>query len=70
VILDHGKGSLSVYGNLDEVFVINGDVIDQNYTLGTVAYNEMEKRYLFYFETRHNRRAVDPEQWLKKPAWR
>ncbi|MBU3914324.1 peptidoglycan DD-metalloendopeptidase family protein, partial [bacterium] len=69
VILDHGKGSLSVYGNLDEVFVIVDDVIDQNYILGTVAYNSSENRYLFYFETRYNKRAVDPVQWLKNPVW-
>ncbi len=69
VILDHGKGSLSVYGNLDEVYVIVDDVIDQGYQLGTVAKNELENRYLFYFETRFNKTAVNPEQWLKKPRW-
>lgn len=70
VILDHGKGSFSVYGNLDEVFVIVGDVIDQNYAIGNVAYNGMENRHLFYFETRYNKKAVNPEQWLKKPSWK
>ncbi len=70
IILDHGKGSLSVYGNLDEVFVIVDDVVDQNIPLGTVAFNENEGRYLFYFETRYNKRAVNPEQWLKKPSWK
>ncbi len=69
VILDHGKGSLSVYGNLEEIFVIVNDVVDKGYALGTVAYNDVEQRYLFYFETRYNKRAVNPEQWLKKPAW-
>lgn len=69
VILDHGKGSFSVYGNLDEVFVIVDDVVDKRFTLGTVAFNQTEKSYLFYFETRYNKRAVDPEQWLKKPSW-
>ncbi|MBU2512556.1 peptidoglycan DD-metalloendopeptidase family protein [bacterium] len=70
VILDHGKGSLSVYGNLEEVFVIVDDVIDQNYILGTVGFDDIEERYLFYFETRYNKRAVNPEQWLKKPVWK
>ncbi len=69
IILDHGKGSLSVYGNLDEVFVIVDDVVDQSVPLGTVAFNEQEEKYLFYFETRYNKRAVNPEQWLKKPTW-
>jgi murein hydrolase activator len=69
IILDHGKGSFSVYGNLDELFVLVDDVIDQSSVLGNVAYNEAEQRYLFYFETRYNKRAVNPEQWLKKPIW-
>lgn len=70
VILDHGKGSFSVYGNLDEVFVIVEDVIDQNYVIGNVAYDGKENRHLFYFETRYNKKAVNPEQWLKKPSWK
>ncbi len=70
IILDHGKGSLTVYGNLEEVFVIADDVIDQNYVLGTVAFDDLEERYLFYFESRYNKRAVNPEQWLKKPVWK
>lgn len=69
VILDHGKGSFSVYGNLEEVFVIIDDVVETHDVIGTVAYSEMEDRYLFYFETRYNKRAVNPEQWLKQPAW-
>jgi septal ring factor EnvC (AmiA/AmiB activator) len=69
IILDHGKGSFSVYGNLDEVFVITDDVVDQNQRLGTVALNDTEEKYLFYFETRYNKLAVNPEQWLKRPSW-
>lgn len=69
VILDHGQSSFSVYGNLEEVFVIEGDVVDQNDIVGTVALNPTEDKYLFYFETRHDKKAVNPEQWLKKPLW-
>ena len=70
VIVDHGKGSFSVYGNLDEIYVIRNETIDPGELLGTVAYNIQEKRYLFYFETRLNKTAVDPIQWLAKPVWR
>jgi len=69
VIVDHGKGSLSVYGNLDEIYAIVDEIIDQGYPIGTVAFNNQENRYLFYFETRINKRAVDPVQWLAKPVW-
>ncbi len=70
VILDHGKGSLSVYGNLSELFVLVDDVIDQGYVLGSVALDRVEKRSLFYFEMRYNKKAVNPARWLKKPQWR
>lgn len=70
VILDHGKGSFSVYGNLDELFVLVDEVVDQSAVLGNVALDEEEESYLFYFETRYNKKAVNPEQWLKKPTWK
>ncbi|MBU2645501.1 peptidoglycan DD-metalloendopeptidase family protein [bacterium] len=70
VILDHGKGSLSVYGNLGELFVLVDDVIEQGYVLGNVAYDKVEERSLFYFEMRYNKRAVNPVRWLKKPRWK
>ncbi len=70
VILDHGKGSFSVYGNLGELFVLKEDVIDQDYILGSVAYDKVEERSLFYFEMRYNKKAVNPVRWLKKPRWK
>jgi septal ring factor EnvC (AmiA/AmiB activator) len=70
VIMDHGKGSFSVYGNLDEIFAIVDEFIDQGTPLGTVAYNDQEQRYLFYFETRLNKRAVNPMPWLAEAVWR
>lgn len=69
VILDHGKGSFSVYGNMEDVYVLVDDVINQGELLGTVAKDDLEDKYLFYFEIRYNKRAVNPMKWLKKPAW-
>lgn len=69
VIIDHGKGSFSVYGNLDDIYVKENDIVNQGANLGTVAYDTRQKKYLFYFETRYKRRAVNPMKWLKKPAW-
>jgi len=70
VILDHGKGSLSVYGNLEELFVLVDDVIEQGYVLGSVSLDRVEERTLFYFEMRVNKRAINPARWLKKPRWK
>ncbi|MDH5561783.1 MAG: peptidoglycan DD-metalloendopeptidase family protein [Deltaproteobacteria bacterium] len=69
LIIDHGKGSLSVYGNLDKIYVKEEDHVRQKDYVGTVVFDENSKSHRFYFETRYNNIAVDPLQWLKKPHW-
>jgi len=70
IIVDHGKGSLSVYGNLEDIFVSVGDVLEQGDYIGNVSYDDLEEKYLFYFETRFHKRAVNPIKWFQKPGWK
>lgn len=69
VILDHGRGSFSIYGNLKELFVRVGEIVDAQVSLGVVAMDAESESYLFYFETRKNKKPVDPLQWFEKDAW-
>ncbi len=70
IILDHGRGSFSVYGNLNELYVQVGEIVDANVALGVVGLDSETDKYLFYFETRRNKRPVNPLQWFKKDAWK
>lgn len=70
VILDHGKGCFSVYGKLKNLYVSVDDVIDQKNAVGSIYFDNSEKKHLLYFETRINRKAVNPMQWLARNKWR
>ena len=70
VIINHGRGSFSVYGNLEEVYVHENDHIDQQGLIGIVAFDIERNASLFYFETRFNKKAVNPVKWLRKPHWK
>lgn len=70
VILDHGKGCFSVYGKLKNLYVSVNDIVDQKMALGSIYFDNSEKKRLLYFETRINRKAVNPLQWLSKHQWR
>lgn len=70
VILDHGRGSFSVYGNLEEAGVEKGAEVKEGQELGQVAFSSGdEEGYLFYFEVRHRKRSTDPLTWLKENSW-
>ena len=70
VILDHGRGSFTVYGNLENLQVKTGQAVLAGVDLGPVAFVAgPTSGYLFYFETRYRKRATDPNEWLKAPAW-
>ena len=70
IILDHGRGSFSIYGNLRELFVQVGEIVDAQVGLGVVGFDAESEKYLFYFETRRNRKSVNPLQWFKKDVWK
>jgi len=69
IILDHGKGCFSVYGNLSETFVQMNDIIDSQVSLGIVGTFGTEDRSLFYFETRFNKTAINPMQLFQAVHW-
>jgi len=70
IILDHGKGCFSVYGNLSETFVKMNDIIDAQVSLGIVSTFRTEDRSLFYFETRLNKKAINPMQLFQAADWK
>jgi septal ring factor EnvC (AmiA/AmiB activator) len=65
VIIDHGEGAYSLYGNLASLDVARGDRVDEQAPVGTSGRNPAGNPAL-YFELRVDGKPVDPLQWLKR----
>jgi murein DD-endopeptidase MepM/ murein hydrolase activator NlpD len=66
VILEHGSGWESVYGNLQEVTVKKGDQVIKGTIIGTSGTDSCNlKKPGFHFGITHNRQPVDPKKIIK-----
>ena len=66
VVLDHGKGYLSLYGHNEELFRKVGDGIEAGEVIGSVGDSGGSKQPALYFEVRRGKQPVDPETWLQR----
>jgi septal ring factor EnvC (AmiA/AmiB activator) len=66
VIVNHGGGYHSLYANLSEIFLHEGDIIEDRIDIGRVGDSSVIDRPSLYFEIRYKGKPLDPEQWLKK----
>ena len=65
VIVDHGAQAFSLYGNLLDIGVKKGAIVESGQALGTVGASLTGPAGL-YFELRVDGQPVDPLQWFKK----
>ncbi len=65
VIVRHGE-YLSVYSNLNEVFVKTGDKISVKQNLGTISHNEEEGKTTMNLQIWKGQKILNPEEWLYK----
>jgi septal ring factor EnvC (AmiA/AmiB activator) len=65
VIVDHGAQAFSLYGNLLDIGVKKGAIVEAGQPLGTVGASLTGPAGL-YFELRVDGQPVDPLQWIKK----
>ena len=65
IILDHGGGYYSLYGNNESIWVTEGDNVIAGDRLGTVGNSGGHKQDGVYFEIRFNGRPIDPLTWVK-----
>jgi murein hydrolase activator len=65
VIVDHGKQTFTLYGNLGEIQAERGSHVERGSPVGTVGLAAGDAAAV-YFELRVDGRAVDPLQWLGK----
>jgi septal ring factor EnvC (AmiA/AmiB activator) len=66
VILNHGSGYHSLYGNLSEIFLKTGDIIEGDVEIGRVGASALIDRPSLYFEIRYKGKPLNPSQWLKR----
>jgi septal ring factor EnvC (AmiA/AmiB activator) len=65
VIINHGNGYHTLYGNLSEIFSHVGDIIRENQVIGKVGTSGILNAPGLYFEIRYKGKPLDPTQWLK-----
>jgi len=66
VIINHGSGYHTLYGNLSEIFSKVGDIIKGSQVIGKVGTSGVLNAQGIYFEIRYKGKPLDPAQWLKK----
>lgn len=64
LILDHGQGYLSIYGNNESLLRQPGDGVRSGEAIATVGSSGGVEESGLYFEVRHQGRPIDPMGWL------
>ena len=64
LIIDHGKGYMSLYGNNETLYKQVGDVLRGGDTIATVGNSGGNEDFGLYFELRHESMPLDPMKWM------
>jgi len=65
LILDHGKGYMSLYGYNQALYKDVGDWVEAGESISTLGQSGGQKQPALYFELRHQGKAINPNKWLK-----
>jgi len=65
IILDHGNGYMSLYGNNETLYKQVGNIIRGGDTIATVGNSGGNPDSGLYFELRHKGKPFDPLTWIK-----
>jgi septal ring factor EnvC (AmiA/AmiB activator) len=66
VIIEHGPGFYTLYGNLSRLDLTENDRVSKGQVIGLAGDTGSLKGSKLYFEVRRNGEAQDPLQWLAK----
>ncbi|MEW5746420.1 MAG: peptidoglycan DD-metalloendopeptidase family protein [Nitrospirota bacterium] len=66
VIVSHGGGYHTLYGNLSKIFSRDGAIIKDNQSIGEVGESTVLGSPGLYFEIRYKGKPLDPQQWLRR----
>lgn len=65
ILLDHGKGDMTLYGYNSTLLKKDGDVVAEGETIALAGNTGGQDRAALYFEVRRNSQAQNPKSWLK-----
>jgi septal ring factor EnvC (AmiA/AmiB activator) len=65
VILQHEYGYYSIYADLGEVYVVEGEEIKEGQIIGSVGEGSLFSNSSLHFELRKGKTQLDPLEWLK-----
>lgn len=68
VIVDHGKGFLSLYAHNQTLYKEIGEWVDQGEVIASVGDSGGQDDHALYFELRHKGKPINPKHWLSKSA--
>ncbi|HEX8949547.1 MAG TPA: peptidoglycan DD-metalloendopeptidase family protein [Dissulfurispiraceae bacterium] len=66
IIVSHGSGYHTLYGNLAKIFSKNGAIIKENQVIGEAGESSTLGTSGLYFEIRYKGKPLDPQQWLTR----
>jgi len=66
IVLDHGKGYMSLYGHNEELFRKVGESVAAGDVIASVGDSGGHNQPALYFEVRRGREPVNPENWLQR----
>ncbi|MDD9176861.1 peptidase M23 [Aliivibrio finisterrensis] len=66
VLIDHGKGDMTLYGYNQSLMKKEGDKVQAGETIAVVGDSGGQDRASLYFEIRRNSKAQNPRSWLRR----
>ena len=64
LILDHGRGYLTIYGNNESLLKQPGENVAAGESVATVGHSGGNEESGLYFEVRHQGKSIDPMPWI------
>jgi len=65
LIIDHGLGYMSLYGNNETLYKQVGDELQGGDTIAAIGNSGGNENYGLYFELRHEGNPLDPSKWIR-----
>lgn len=65
VVLDHGKGFMSLYGHNQDLLKKTGDAVRQGEVISRVGDSGGQGSPGLYFEVRRNGKPINPKEWVR-----